>query len=63
MAGRRIEGSFNQGWGIAIGVCLLTAACVTGAFLIHKRTFHPPTQAVTGAEGAAPAQSAAPANH
>jgi hypothetical protein len=47
MAGRRVEGSFNQGWGIALFICVLTAACFAGAFAIHQRTFRAPTDVLS----------------
>ena len=42
MAERRIEGSFNQGWGVAAFIVVLALALVAGAFTIHKRTYHSP---------------------
>lgn len=60
--GRRIEGDFNQGWGIAAFVTLLAAAGFATAFMIKQRTYHSPndvTAPVAGAESHAPAPAAA----
>lgn len=62
MAGRRIEGNFNQGWGIAAFITLLAAAGFATAYTIKQRTFHSPNDvtAPTGsAESHAPAAPAA----
>lgn len=62
--GRRIEGNFSQGWGIAAFVTLLAAAGFATAYTVKQRTFHSPndvTAPVAGAESHAPA--AAPAKH
>lgn len=58
MAARRIEGNFNQGWGIAALITLLVAAGFATAFTINRRTFHSPndvTAPTGGAESPAPA--------
>ena len=39
---RRIEGSFNQGWGFATFITLLAAAGFATAYMIKVRTFHSP---------------------
>lgn len=60
--GRRIEGNFNQGWGIAALVTLLAAEGFATAFMINQRTFHSPndvTAPTRGAESHAPAPAAA----
>ena len=33
----------NQGWGVAAFICLLTAALVVMAFVVHARTYHEPS--------------------
>lgn len=61
MAGRRIEGSFNQGWGIATFITLLALAGFATAFTINRKTFHSPndvTAPAGGAESHAPAPAA-----
>jgi len=61
MAGRRIEGNFNQGWGIAAFITLLAAAGFATAFTINKRTYHSPNDVAAptgGAESHAPAPAA-----
>jgi hypothetical protein len=67
MAGRRIEGNFNQGWGIAAFITLLAAAGFATAFMINQRTFHSPNDvtAPTGdaAESHAPAPAGGAAKH
>ena len=40
---RRIEGSFSQGWPIALFVTALAVASFVTAGLIHKRTYRHPT--------------------
>jgi hypothetical protein len=40
---RRIEGSFSQGWPIAIFITALAVGSFVTAGLIHKRTFRAPT--------------------
>ena len=55
---RRIEGNFNQGWGIAAFITFLAAAGFATAFMIKQRTFHSPndvTAPTKGAEAHAPA--------
>jgi hypothetical protein len=39
----RIEGSFSQGWPIALFVTALAVGSFVTAGLIHKRTFRAPT--------------------
>jgi hypothetical protein len=39
---RRIEGSFSQGWPIAIFITALAVGSFVTAGLIHKRTFRSP---------------------
>ncbi len=61
---RRIEGNFNQGWGIAALVTLLAAAGFATAYTLKTRTYHSPndvTAPVAGAESHTPAP--APAKH
>ena len=63
---RRIEGNFNQGWGIAAFITLLAAAGFATAFMINKRTFHSPndvTAPAGGAESHTPAPAPAPVKH
>ena len=62
---RRIEGNFNQGWGIAAFITLLAAAGFATAYTIKTRTYHSPndvTAPTGGGESHAPA-AAAPAKH
>lgn len=61
MAGRRIEGNFNQGWGIAAFITLLAAAGFATAFTIKQRTFHSPNDVTAPTGGAADAHAPAPA--
>lgn len=42
MAGRRIEGNFNQGWGIAAFVTLLAVAGFVLAFTVNRRIYRSP---------------------
>lgn len=56
---RRIEGNFNQGWGVATFITLLAAAGFATAFLIKSRTFHAPTD-VTAPTKAAESHAPAP---
>ena len=62
---RRIEGNFNQGWGIAAFVTLLAAAGFATAFMIHQRTFRSPNDvsAPTGAAAESHAPAPAPVKH
>ena len=53
MAGRRIEGNFNQGWGIAAFITLLAAAGFATAFVVNQRTFHSPNDVTAPTGGAA----------
>ena len=62
MAGRRIEGNFNQGWGVATFITLLALAGFVMAFTINRRTHYSPndvTAPTGGAESHAPAPAAA----
>lgn len=67
MAGRRIEGNFNQGWGIAAFITLLAAAGFATAFMINQRTFHSPNDVTapssSGAESHTPAPASGAAKH
>ena len=65
MAGRRIEGNFNQGWGIAAFITLLAAAGFATAYTINQRTFHAPTDVTAPTSGGAAhgPTPAAPAKH
>lgn len=66
MAGRRIEGNFNQGWGIAAFITLLAAAGVATAFMVNRRTHYSPNDVTAPTGGAAehaPAPAAGPVKH
>lgn len=66
MAGRRIEGNFNQGWGVATFITLLAAAGFATAFMIKQRTYHSPNDVTAPTGGSAehaPAPAAAPVKH
>ena len=65
MAGRRVEGNFNQGWGIAAFVTFLAAAGFATAYMLNQRTFHSPNDVTAPtSSGAAHAPApAAPAKH
>jgi hypothetical protein len=54
MEDRRIEGSFSQGWPIAIFVTLLAVAAYVSAGMINKATYRRPT------DPTAPSRSEAP---
>jgi hypothetical protein len=56
---RRIEGNFNQGWGVATFITLLAAAGFATAFMIKSRTFHSPND-VTAPTKAAESHARAP---
>jgi hypothetical protein len=56
---RRIEGNFNQGWGVATFITLLAAAGFATAFMIKSRTFHSPND-VTAPPKAAESHAPAP---
>ena len=58
---RRIEGNFNQGWGIAAFITLLAAAGFATTFMIIRRTFHSPNDVTAPAGGAAESHAPAPA--
>lgn len=55
MAGRRIEGNFNQGWGFAAFITLLAAAAFFTAFAIYDNTYHSPNDPTAPSRGAAEA--------
>ena len=57
---RRIDGNFNQGWGIALFVTALAVAAFVGAGLYKRATYHAPTDPLGTTQGAA---AAAPAAH
>jgi hypothetical protein len=61
MAGRRIEGNFNQGWGIAAFITLLAAAGFATAFMVKQRTFHSPNDVTAPTGGASASHAPAPA--
>lgn len=66
MAGRRIEGNFNQGWGVAAFITLLAAAAFATAFTINRRTHYSPNDVTAPTGGAAehaPAAAAGPVKH
>jgi hypothetical protein len=52
MAGRRIEGNFSQGWGVAAFITLLAAAGFATAFMINQRTYHSPNDVTAPSSGA-----------
>jgi hypothetical protein len=57
---RRIEGNFNQGWGIAALVTLLAVAGFATAYTMKQRTWHSPNDVTAPtSEGAAHAPAAA----
>jgi hypothetical protein len=56
---RRVEGSFSQGWPVAIFITLLAAGAFATAGMIHRSTFRSPNDVTadyrkesSGAEGA-----------
>ena len=57
--GRRIEGNFNQGWGIAAFVTLLAVAGFATAYTMKQRTYHSPND-VTAPAGGGASHEAAP---
>ncbi len=61
--GRRIEGNFNQGWGIAAFITFLAAAGVATAYTINQRTFHSPNDVTAPTTGAAESHAPAAAKH
>jgi hypothetical protein len=42
----------QEGWGIALAVCVLAVASAAGAFYVHKKTYIPPTDVRSHAIGA-----------
>lgn len=55
MAGRRIEGDFNQGWGVAAFVVLLVVTGFVVAFTINRNTYHSPNDVMVPTATKAPA--------
>ena len=55
MNGRRIEGNFNQGWGIAALITLLAIAGFVTAFTINRTTHHSPNDVTAPVAGKSPA--------
>ena len=47
---RRIEGSFNQGWGVAALIVGLTIGCFVGAYVIHQKIYRSPNDVSTPSE-------------
>jgi uncharacterized membrane protein len=43
-----------QGWGVALFIVFLAAACAAGAYYIHEKTYRPPTDVRSRAIGDAP---------
>jgi hypothetical protein len=58
--GRRIEGNFSQGWGIAAFVTLLAIAGFATAYTVKQRTYHSPNDVTAPVSGGA---EHAPAKH
>jgi hypothetical protein len=52
---RYVPARTNQGWGVAALIVLLALALITGATVIHKRTYKPPTDPTWRAAGDRPA--------
>ena len=40
---KHVPAKTAQGWGIAVLVWVLTAACVASVFMIHQKTYKHPT--------------------
>jgi hypothetical protein len=53
MAGRRIEGNFNQGWGIAAFITLLAVAGFVTAFAVNRNTHRAPVDVMAPVSGKA----------
>lgn len=53
MSGRRIEGKFNEGWGIAAFVTLLAVAGFATAYTMKQRTWHSPNDVTAPTSGGA----------
>jgi len=60
--GRRIEGNFNQGWGIAAFVTLLAFAGFATAYTLNRRTHFSPND-VTAPTGGGEAHGAPSVEH
>lgn len=58
--GRRIEGNFNQGWGVAAFITLLAVAGFATAYTIKQRTFHSPNDVTAPAGGGGASHEPAP---
>lgn len=56
MNGRRIEGSFRQGWGIAAFIVLLAVSGFAVAYVVHGNTYRSPND-VLGPAPSAPSQA------
>jgi hypothetical protein len=56
MSTRRIEGNFNQGWGVAAFITLLAVGGFVLAFTVNRSTHHSPNDvlAPVGGEAKAP---------
>jgi hypothetical protein len=57
MTGRRIEGNFNQGWGVAAFVTLLVVACFAVAFTLNRLTHRSPNDVLAPAASPAAAKA------
>lgn len=49
MTGRRIEGNFSQGWGVAAFITLLALGLYFAAFAINRRTNYAPADVMSPA--------------
>jgi hypothetical protein len=52
MTARRIEGNFNQGWGVAGLITLLVVAAFVIAFTVNRRTHYSPNDVLAPTAGA-----------
>ena len=52
MSGRRIEGSFSQGWGVAAFITLLAVGAVAMAYTVHTNTYRSPNDVLGPAAAA-----------
>lgn len=50
---RRIEGNFNQGWGVGAFILALAVGAFFVAHMIHERTYRPPTDPLAAASAPA----------